>query len=238
MTREQQSFEGDLTTVEEKLGAGFVANVTAAMGTEAAFALHGFSASGPSWVTVVLANDRAVIDSSLAKLVEMHNAELAPDQQDKRFILGQESANGRTWKTVKVGSLPFGITWTYDGGHLVAASDRATAERAIATRNGGSALIWSPAFQGQLPASAGIHPSAFAWLNTKGALEIFSALSQNPAVTKLLAERDPVLVVFDGKADRIHAASRTRLSGVMIDAMLLESVSRTLTGPQSATTRN
>ncbi len=36
MTGERQSFEGDLSTVEEKLGAGFVANVTAAMGTEAA----------------------------------------------------------------------------------------------------------------------------------------------------------------------------------------------------------
>ena len=59
-----------------------------------------------------------------------------------------------------------------------------------------------------------MHPSAFAWLNTKGALGIFSALAPNPAVTKLLAERDPVLVVFDGKAEQIHAASRTRLSRV------------------------
>ena len=105
------------------------------------------------------------------------------------------------------------MTWTYDGGYMVAASDRATAERAIATRNGGSALVWSPEFQAQLPASAGIHPSAFAWLNTKGALGMFSALAPSPALTELLAERDPVLVVFDGKPDQIHAASRTRLSG-------------------------
>jgi hypothetical protein len=238
MTKEQESFQGDLIRLEEKLGTGFVANLTAAMGTEAAFALHGFSATGPSWVTVVLANDAATIDSSLAKLVDTFNAELAPDEQDKRCILGQESAGGRIWKTMSVGGLPFGITWTYDGGYLVAASDRGTAERAIAARNGGSALIWSPAFQGQLPASAGIHPSAFAWLNTKGALGIFSALSPNPAVTQLLAERDPMLVVFDGNSDQIHAASRTRLSGVIIDAMLLESLSRTLTGPQSETTRH
>jgi hypothetical protein len=231
MTKEQESFQGGLTRLEEKLGAGFVTNLTAAMGTEAAFALHGFSVTGPSWVTVILANDRAVIDSSVAKLVDVINAELPPDQQ--RSILGEESANGRTWKTLKLGSLPFGITWTYDGSYLVAASDRATAERAIAARSGGSALIWSPAFQGQLPASAGIHPAAFAWLNTKGALGIFSALSPNPAVTKLLAERDPVLVVFDGKPEQIHAASRTRLSGVIIDAMLLESLSRTFSGPQS-----
>jgi hypothetical protein len=130
------------------------------------------------------------------------------------------------------------VTWTYDGGYMVVASDRGTAERAIATRNGGSALVWSPAFQGQLPASAGIHPSAFAWLNTKGALGMFSALSRSEAVTALLAERDPVLVVFDGKPEQIHAASRTRVSGAIIDAMLLESLSRTLTAPQSNTMRH
>ena len=238
MTNKQESFQGDLTRVEEELGAGFVANLTAAMGTEAAFALHGFSVTGPSWVIVALANDPAAVDSSLAKLVDTFNAELAPDEQDKRGVLVQESAGGRMWHTMKAGGLPFGVTWTYDGGYMVAASDRAAAERAIATRHGGSALVWSSAFQSQLPASAGIHPSAFAWLNTKGALEIFSALSPSQAVAGLLAERDPVLVVFDGEPEQIHAASRTRLSGAVIDAMLLESLSRTFTGPQSGTTRH
>jgi hypothetical protein len=127
------------------------------------------------------------------------------------------------------------VTWTYDGGYMVVASDRGTAERAIATRNGGSALVWSSAFQGQLPASAGIHPAAFAWLNTKGALGILSALSPNQAVNGLLAERDPVLVVFDGKPDQIHVASRTRLSGAIIDAMMLQSLGGALL-PQPSTT--
>jgi hypothetical protein len=236
MTNQQQSFQGDLARLEEKLGAGFVANLTAAMGTEAAFALQGFSTSGPTWVVVALANDPIVIDSSLAKLVETFNAELAPAQQANRVALSEESANGRTWKTLKAGSLPFGVTWTYDGGYLVTSSDRATAERSIATRNGGSALVWSPAFQSQLPSSAGNHPSAFGWLNTKGALGIVSALSGSQGLTGLLAERDPVLVVFDGKPEQIHAASRTRVSGAIIDAMLLESLSRTFTGlpPESA----
>jgi hypothetical protein len=130
------------------------------------------------------------------------------------------------------------VTWTYDGGYMVAASDRATAERAIATRYGGSALVWSAAFQGQLPASAGLHPSAFVWLNTQGALGIFSALSPNQAVSGLLAERDPVLVVFDGKPEQIHAASRTRLSGAIIDAMLLESLTHTVTSSPPETVRH
>ena len=91
---------------------------------------------------------------------------------------------------------------------------------------------------GQLPASAGIHPAAFGWLNTKGALGILSALAPSQAVNGVLADHDPVLVVFDGKPEQIHVASRTRLSGAIIDAMMLESLGRTLTVPQSNTTRH
>ena len=205
------------------------------MGTEGAFALNGFSVSGPTWVMAAVANNPPVIDSSLQKLVETFNAGLAPEDQDKRIVWRQESAGGRVWSTMKPASFPFGVTWTYDGGYMVAASDRAAAERAIATRNAGSSLVWSSAFLGQLPGAAGIHPSAFAWLNTKGALGVFSALAPNPAMTKLLAERDPLLVVFDGTAERIHAASRTRLSGLIMDAMLLDSLSRARQGLQSQT---
>lgn len=224
MTARDERFQGELTQVESTLGAGFVANLTAALGTEAAFAVHGFSATGPTWVTVGLVNDPAIVDGAIAKLVETVNAELPAEDQGKRLTIGQESANGRTWKTISGAGLPFGATWTYDGGYLVAASDRGMAERAIATRSSGSALIWSPGFQAQLPASAGIHPSAFAWLNTKGALGILSAFSKNPAISSLMAERDPVLVVFDGKPEQIHAVSRTRLTGTILDVMLLQNL--------------
>ena len=233
MTKTEESFAGNLAEVEEKLGAGFIANLTGAMGTEAALALNGFSVSGPRWVMAALAYNPPTIDSSLRKLVDTFNAELSPEEQEQRVVLGQESAGGRTWNTATAGSLPFGVTWTYDRGYMVAASDRATAERAIATRNGGSPLVWSPEFLGQIPTSAGIHPPGFLWLNTKGALGMFSILAPSPALSELLAERDPVLVVFDGKPEQIHAASRTRLSGLILDVMLLDSLNRTREGLQS-----
>ena len=95
MSTQQPSFQSDLSKLEDTLGAGFVASLTAAMGTEAAFALHGFSASGPTWMMVGLANDPAVIDSSLAKLVDTFNAELPPGEQDKRCI-ARAGERGRT----------------------------------------------------------------------------------------------------------------------------------------------
>ena len=129
--------------MDEKLGVGFLQNLSAALGTEAALALTGLSTSGPTWVMASVAYNPAVIDSSLQKLVETFNAELGPEEQGRRIVLEQESAGGRTWSTMKPGGLPLGITWTYDRGYMVAASDRAVAERAIATRNGGFPLVWS-----------------------------------------------------------------------------------------------
>ena len=233
ITRSEPDFERGLATMDEKLGAGFIQNLTAALGTEAALAVTGLSASGPTWVMASVANNPPVIDSSLQKLVETFNAELGPDEQGKRIVFEQESAGGRTWSTMKPGGLPLGITWTYDRGYMVAASDRGVAERAIATRNGGSPLVWSPEFLGQLPSSAGLHPSAFAWLNAKGALGILSALAPSPALGELVAGRDPILVVFDGTPEQIHAASRTRISGLIMDVMLIESLGRATLGQQS-----
>ena len=237
MTKENESFAANLAEANGKLGEGFLENLTAAMGTESAFALNGFSVDGPTWMMAVLANDSSVIDNSLRKLADAFNAELSAEEQTYRIVIGQESAGGRTWTTMKAAGLPFGVTWTYDQGYLVAASDRGFAERAIATRNGGSPLVWSPAFLAQLPSSSGIHPAAFAWLNTKGALGFFSALAPSPALTKLLGEREAVLVVVDGKADQIHAASRTRLTGLIMDVMLLESLSQAPGEQPAATVR-
>ena len=226
ISRFQPDFERGLASMDEKLGVGFLQNLTAALGTEAALAVTGLSTSGPTWVVASLAYNPAVIDSSLQRLVETFNAELGPDEQGKRIVLEQESAGERTWSTMKPGGLPLGITWTYDRGYMVAASDRASAERAIATRNGGFPLVWSPEFLGQLPWSAGLHPSAFAWLNAKGALGILSALTSNAALGELVAARDPILVVFNGTPEQIHGASRTRISGLIMDVMLFESLGR------------
>lgn len=205
-------------------------NLAAALGTEAAFALTGFSVSGPTWVMAAVANNPPVIDSSLQKLVETINAELGPKDQDKRLVFAQEGAGGRVWSSIKGAGLPFGVTWAYDGGYMVMGSDRASAERAIATRNGGAALVWSSQFRGLLPASAGIHPSAFGWLNTKGALGAFSAFVSSPALSELMNERDPILVVFNGTPNQIHAASRARLTGAIMNVMLLESLSGAVGG--------
>ena len=233
ITKSEPDFARNLAMLDEKLGAGFVKNLTAAVGTEAALAVTGVSTSGPTWTAAIVANNPFAIDSSLMKLVEVFNAELGPDEQSERIVFQQETANGRTWNTLKPGAVPLSFTWTYDAGYMVAGSDRAAAERAIATRISGSQLIWSRNFVEQLPSSAGLHPSAFAWLNTKvAAFAMLSDLAPSPAVTELIAGRDSILVVFNGSAEQIHAASRTRISGLIVDLMLIENLGQAIEGRQ------
>jgi len=224
ITRSAPDFERGLATMDEKLGAGFIQNLTAALGTESALAVTGLSVTGPAWVMVTVANDPGMIDSSLQALVGAFNAELGPDQQGQRIVFGQESAGERTWSSITPGGVPLSFVWTYDRGYMVAASDRGIAERAIGTRNGGSSLVWSPAFLSQLPSSVGLHPSAFAWLNAKGMLGMLATVTGSSALSELGIGEDPILVVFDGTPEQIHAASRTRVSGLILKLMMIESL--------------
>jgi len=47
---------------------------------------------------------------------------------------------------------------------------------------------------------------------------------QSAALQQLISERDPILVVFNGSSEQIHSASRTRISGLVMDAMLMQSL--------------
>lgn len=220
--RGDPSFPAGLAEVEAKLGIDFTNELAASFGTESAFGLEGFSAAGPVWTLAVLVNDPAGLENAMGKLVQGFSAQLAAKGSPQRLVLTRETADGRQWTKLAMSNAPVSATWTYDGGYLIAGSDRGAVLRAIATRNGGSPLVWSPAFQQHLPASAGLHPSGFAWLNTGGALEGLASLSANPAVQRLISERDPILVTLNGTTEQIRAASRTRISGMLVNMLLLQ----------------
>ncbi len=222
LSRSEPSFQINLSQAEAKLGISFAQDLAGAIGTESAFAIEGLSAAGPVWELAVLVNDPSTLERSIQHLVDVGNSEIEKAGRAGRILLDQDAADGRNWTTLSLPSTKWSISWTYDRGYLVAGSDRAAAMRAIASRNSGSPLVWSAAFQQQLPPSAGLHPSGFAWLNTRGTLQNFAALAPNSAFQKLIAERDPILVVFGGTTEQIRAVSRTQLSGFAMNALLMQ----------------
>ncbi len=226
ISRSNPNAQSQLAEVEGKLGVSFANDFASSLGTESALGIESLSTSGPVWIMAGLVNDPAKLDMVIQKFVDACNAEAAARGQEQQITLQKESVDGRTWTIIKSAKAPLTITWTYDRGYLVAGSDRGAVLRAIANRNGGSALIWSAAFRQQLSPSVGLHPSAFAWLNTKGAFQGLSSPVQNPMLQKLAAERDPILVVFNASSEQIRAVSRTRLSGLIMDMMLLQGLSQ------------
>jgi hypothetical protein len=237
LSQTEPMLQSNLAQAEEKLGISLTNDLARAFGTESAFALEGFSITGPVWVLAALVNDPPTLETSIRRLVDISNAELARTGQTGQIYIDREVVDGREWTALTFASSKLSVTWTYDRGYLVAGSDRGAVIRALGIRNGGSPLIWSTTFQQQLPASTGLHPSGFAWLNTKGALQNLAVLIPSPAIQKLVAERDPILVIFDGATEQIRAVSRTRLSGLLMNVALLQGLGRTSSESQSSILR-
>jgi hypothetical protein len=103
---------------------------------------------------------------------------------------------------------------------MIVSTDRDLASQAIATRNSGLFLVRSEKFRAQLPAATGLHQSGFFWLNTQGPLADVAGLLGSGSLKALLESREPIVVVVNGDAERIQAASRTRLMSMLFTTML------------------
>jgi len=213
--------KADLAKFESETGVNVTADIAGTLGTDFTFAIERPSLPIPAWVAAVEVVRPAVLDSAIRRLTDAFNAKLTPEQAANKVTLKQESVNGRTWMSLQTSLAPVALSWTYEGGYLIASTDRALAARAIATRNTSASLLRSSRFQERFPATGALHHAAFVWLNSTGALADVASLIQNPAIKSLLENRDPVLVVLDTETERMRAVSRTRLTSLLLDAMLL-----------------
>jgi hypothetical protein len=216
------NFQQKIQELEAKLGIKLGDDVASSFGTDFAIGIERISVPTPGWMAAIEVYRPGTLDGTLRVLVDLFNNELKPEDQNKRISFTQETLDGRTWNTIQGEGMKAGFTWTYDRGYMVAASERALALKAIATRNGGVPLVRTAQFRAQLPGSVDLHPSGFAWVNLRGALETVSSLVQNPALQRLAANREPILVVLNGERERIHVASRTRLTSLILDVMMVD----------------
>ena len=193
------------------------------LGTEFAFGIEGISlSSGPVWTLTAQIYDTAEFDKAVQRLLHDINALAGLAGHGDYMVVEESVIDGRAWHSLKFTKNPLAITWTYDRDYIVLASDRGAALRAIAAKNSGGALVWASEFQQQISVSSGINPSAFLWINTRGILADLAELSANPAFSRLMAQRDPALVVFTATPERIHATGRVRISGIIMDLMLMQ----------------
>jgi hypothetical protein len=218
-----EELRGDLAKeireFEAETGLNISLDIAAALGTDFAFAVERPTLPIPGWIVAKEVVRPAVFDDTARRVVDAINNHLKPGEENRRLTLNQEIVNGRTWMTLGWSGLA--LYWTYDRGYLVASMDRALAARAIAVRESGTSLVRSAAYLGRFPATGGLHHSGFLWINTGGALRDLAFLIQNPALQQVMTSREPILIVVDGEMERIRAASRTRLTSMLLDLVLV-----------------
>jgi hypothetical protein len=158
-----------------------------------------------------------VLDSTIHRLADRFNQQLTGDATTHTLTWKQESVNGRTWTSLS-GTGGITLFWTYDRGYMVVSMDRALATRAIGIRDSGSSLVHSAIFRDQFPSGVGLHQSGFVWINA--AQTGLASLVTDPSLKNLLSNQEPILIILDGGEEQIHAASRTRLTSMMLNVML------------------
>ena len=219
MSRLDSNFTKALREAEAKTGVQFSTDLAAALGTDFTVAVEAATIPIPGWVAAMEVYRPELYNATMRNLVNAFNREA--DQQMK-LVWTEETVNGRAWTKVQLAGQPFSMHWTFDRGYLVQGMDRALVLKAINTRTNGFPLVRSAKYRDQLPTSSGLHQSGFVWVNLGGTLSGFASMAPNAGVQKLLATREPGLLTFMGETERITSASRTRLSSLLFDMLLVQ----------------
>ncbi len=216
LARWNPGFTDGLRKIEAETGIAISTDLAAALGTDFTFAVETPTLPIPGWILAVEAYRPEVYTATMQRFVEAANRQ----HPSHPLTLKQETVNGAAWYSLQMAGQPIQLHWTFDRGYLVQGGDRNTVQRAMATRSGGFPLVRSAKFRQQLPAASGLHYSGFVWANVGETFGNLAALVQNPAVQKLMANREPALLTFTGETERIRSASRTRLSSLLFDMLL------------------
>lgn len=211
----------DIREFESKTGVNIGSDIAAALGTDFTLTLERAALPLPQWTAAIEVYQPASIDNAVRRFVEVFNSHLSSEQAGaQKLSLIEEEVQGQRWLGLKSAAAQITFWWTYDRGYMIASTDRAVAMQAITTRSGGFPLVRSAKFQQQIPGGAGLHSSGFVWVNTNGALNELIQVVPPGNIRTLLENRDPILVVLNGERERISAVSRTRLTSLVLDAML------------------
>jgi ferric-dicitrate binding protein FerR (iron transport regulator) len=211
---------GAATTLGEfemETGLNVRSDIAGALGTDFVVSVERVTLPTPGWVAAAEVLQPTVLDSALQKVVEAANRHLPAGAAPARFV--QETISGRAWRLMQAASGGMELHWTYDRGYLIASTDRALALRAIAMRDAGLTLPRSSAFRQAVP-PGNLHHSGYIWVNANAALADAAALLNSPALNSLVGSRTPVLVVLDSETEQIRAASRTRLTSLVLDLLM------------------
>jgi hypothetical protein len=221
----QSNVGAELQQEEGQIGVDFRNNLAGALGGEVTFALDGPVLPKPSWKLIAEVNEPAVLQQSIAKLVQLAGQHVIVSGKPL-VMLEQQASGGRTFYKItfaQANAIPE-IDYTYANAYLVAGPSRAIVMNALATYASGDSLAASGAFHALLPRDSYENFSALAYWNLGPVVQPLAAQfgsADNGAVQRLAANAKPAAICAYGGANTIEVASTTNLLGLQPDAMTL-----------------
>jgi len=154
----------EIENLQNEIGIDLRNDLAAAIGGEGTFAIDGPVLPLPTWKLILEVYDPETLQHSLETVVERANTELAANGAEP-IAVEIQTADGRSFTTLRHPSSPVGFTYTLTDGYLVAGSSRWAVEQAIALRDSGMGLARSAGFRELLPDNGFTDCSALIYRN-------------------------------------------------------------------------
>jgi hypothetical protein len=216
-----------LSEAEQKLQINLRDDIAANLGGDFLLALDGPVLPTPSWKAVIEVNDSASLESALERMTTAIR-QLEPDNAPHSISIVPSQDSGQSYYSV-VDSVTGNTVaqYTYADGYMIVAPSRALLIQSMQAYSSGNSLATSAAFKALLPNDSNENYSAVAYQNLSPVLApVLTEVSGETAdaVRKLAADAKPTVVCARGEANRIEAASDSRLFG--FDFLTLETLIR------------
>ncbi|MBC7925042.1 MAG: FecR domain-containing protein [Bryobacteraceae bacterium] len=208
----------DLQEFERVFGVS-LEQLASYLGGEITFAVDGPLVPIPSWKMVAEVKDPAGLQTAIVRLIEAGNTKLRNDKKPE-LALNQESANGRTWFSMKspFDHVPMEIHYVYVDGYLLAAPNRTLLMKAIRDREAGTTLATSSEFRKMLPRDDRANFSGMIYQNAGDVMRLFAQTAgaattgltpeQSKRAEQLVNNFEATLICLYGEHDRIEMASQ------------------------------
>ena len=207
------NFTQELDEFQAKAGVNLVNDVAAPLGNDMTFAME-----GPlSPVLAVEVFDPARLQQTLTAFIAKLNQQPGVANKIGQLTLSSTPVNGITFFSISSSKSPgLAAIYTFVDGYLLASSSQSNVLMAIQNKQVGQTLANSDSFRAKLPADGYSNFSAMVYSNLSslgGLAKQFGSSDKQKALSGLIANSGPSLIVVYGEADRITAATRGSFLG-------------------------
>ena len=204
--------------IETSQGFSIRNDFAAPLGGEFAFALDGPILPTPSWKVVLEVYDQPKLQQTFERAIEKLN-QFSVLHGKGKLILETETANNRTFYSIKSATAGLAVYYTYANGYLVAAPSRALLEQSLNNREAGNTLVRSSRFMSALPQDGNTNFSAIFYHDLAPLIQPLAEKMKNAGgelteeqrqkLGSIDANAPPTLVYAYAQGDRITLAANT-----------------------------